>query len=103
MLKLPKLGFLEVSFIRKGAYNRKAAIAMAVPGVVAVLIAAFIVKSLPLEKDSVFVRQQALSIFILFIVLLDSESALLSLRWRSSTFFFMNADIVWFKGFIKSV
>ena len=36
-------------FIRAGAYNRKAAIAMAIPGVVAVLIAAFIVKSLPLD------------------------------------------------------
>jgi uncharacterized membrane protein YfcA len=39
----------SVKFIRKGAYNRKAAVAMAIPGVVAVLIAAFIVKSLPLE------------------------------------------------------
>ena len=36
-------------FIRAGAYNRKAAVAMAIPGVVAVLIAAFIVKSLPLD------------------------------------------------------
>ena len=36
-------------FIREGAYNRKAAVAMAIPGVVAVLIAAFIVKSLPLD------------------------------------------------------
>lgn len=39
----------SVKFIRKGAYNRKAAVAMAIPGVVAVLIAALIVKSLPLE------------------------------------------------------
>lgn len=39
----------SVKFIRKGAYNRKAAMAMAIPGVVAVLLAAFIVKSLPLE------------------------------------------------------
>jgi uncharacterized membrane protein YfcA len=39
----------SIKFIRKGAYNRKAAIAMAIPGVVAVLIAAFIVKSLPLD------------------------------------------------------
>lgn len=36
-------------FIRAGAYNRKAALAMAVPGAIAVLIAAFIVKSLPLD------------------------------------------------------
>jgi uncharacterized membrane protein YfcA len=39
----------SIRFIREGAYNRKAAIAMAIPGVVAVLIAAFIVKSLPLD------------------------------------------------------
>ena len=36
-------------FIKEGAYNRKAAIAMAIPGIVAVGIAAFIVKSLPLD------------------------------------------------------
>lgn len=40
----------SVKFIKSGAYNRKAAIAMAIPGMVAVLIAAFIVKSLPLDK-----------------------------------------------------
>lgn len=40
----------SIRFIREGAYNRKAAIAMAIPGSVAVLIAAFFVKSLPLEK-----------------------------------------------------
>jgi uncharacterized membrane protein YfcA len=39
----------SVRFIREGAYNRKAALAMAIPGVVAVGIAAFIVKSLDLE------------------------------------------------------
>lgn len=36
-------------FISEGAYNRKAAVAMAIPGLVAVGIAAFIVKSLPLN------------------------------------------------------
>ena len=36
-------------FVREGAYNRKAAVAMAIPGIVAVGIAAFIVKSLPLD------------------------------------------------------
>jgi uncharacterized membrane protein YfcA len=36
----------SVKFIKKGAYNRKAAVGMAIPGVFAVLIAAFIVKSL---------------------------------------------------------
>jgi uncharacterized membrane protein YfcA len=38
----------SIRFIREAAYNRKAAIAMALPGVGAVLLAAFIVKSLPL-------------------------------------------------------
>lgn len=39
----------SVRFIREKAYNRKAALAMAIPGIVAVAIAAFIVKSLPLN------------------------------------------------------
>lgn len=39
----------SVKFIKEGAYNRKAAVAMAVPGMIAVLIAALIVKSLPLN------------------------------------------------------
>lgn len=39
----------SVKFIKKGAYNRKAAIGMAIPGAIAVLIAAFIVKSLPID------------------------------------------------------
>jgi uncharacterized membrane protein YfcA len=39
----------SVKFIKEGAYNRKAAVAMAIPGMIAVLIAAFIVKSLPLD------------------------------------------------------
>lgn len=39
----------SLRFIREKAYNRKAAIAMAIPGIVAVGIAAFIVKSLPLD------------------------------------------------------
>ena len=38
----------SATFIRKGAYNRKAAVSMAIPGAIAVLIAAFVVKSLPL-------------------------------------------------------
>lgn len=36
-------------FIKSGSYNKKAALGMAIPGIVAVLIAAFIVKSLPLD------------------------------------------------------
>ena len=39
----------SIRFIREGAYNRKASVAMALPGIVAVLIAALIVKSLPLQ------------------------------------------------------
>lgn len=39
----------SVKFIKEGAYNRKAALAMAIPGIIAVLIAVFIVKSLPLD------------------------------------------------------
>ena len=36
-------------FIKEGAYNRKAAVSMAIPGAIAVLIAAFVVKSLSLD------------------------------------------------------
>jgi hypothetical protein len=39
----------SVKFIRTGFYNRKAAIGMAIPGMIGVLIAVFIVKSLPLD------------------------------------------------------
>ena len=40
----------SAKFIKEGAYNRKAAVAMAIPGAIAVLIAAFVVKSLPLDS-----------------------------------------------------
>ena len=36
-------------FIKSGAYNKKAALGMAIPGIVAVLIAALVIKSLPLD------------------------------------------------------
>lgn len=39
----------SIQFIRNGAYNRKAAIGMVIPSIFAVLIAALIVKSLPLD------------------------------------------------------
>jgi len=39
----------SAKFIRAKAYNRKAAVAMAIPGAIAVLIAALVVKSLPLD------------------------------------------------------
>ncbi|MEO6357760.1 MAG: sulfite exporter TauE/SafE family protein [Ferruginibacter sp.] len=40
----------SAKFISKGAYNRKATLAMAIPGSIAVLIAAYFVKSLPLDN-----------------------------------------------------
>lgn len=39
----------SVKFIKEGAYNRKAAVVMAVPGMLAVLLAVFVVKSMPLD------------------------------------------------------
>jgi uncharacterized membrane protein YfcA len=45
----------SIKFIKEGAYNRKAAIGMALPGIIAVLIAALIVKSLPLDTLRWFV------------------------------------------------
>ena len=39
----------SVKFIKEGAYNRKASLAMIIPGIMAVLIAAFFIKSLPLN------------------------------------------------------
>lgn len=39
----------SAKFIKEGAYNRKAAVSMAIPGAIAVLIAALVVKSLPLD------------------------------------------------------
>ncbi|MBX2943453.1 MAG: sulfite exporter TauE/SafE family protein [Cyclobacteriaceae bacterium] len=39
----------SIRFIREGAYNRKASFAIAITGIIGVLIAAFIVKSLPLD------------------------------------------------------
>ena len=45
----------STTFIKKGAYDRKAAIAMAIPGMIAVPIAAFLVKSLPLNTLRVLV------------------------------------------------
>lgn len=42
-------------FISKGAYNRKATLAMTIPGAIAVLLAAYYVKSLPLENLKIVV------------------------------------------------
>jgi len=38
-----------LKFIKEGAYNRRASFAIAITGVFGVLIAAYIVKSLPME------------------------------------------------------
>ena len=39
----------SLKFIKEGAYNRRAAVAIAIAGVLGVLIAAFLVKSLPVD------------------------------------------------------
>ena len=56
-------------FIKAGAYHRKAALGMAIPSIIAVLIAAFIVQSLPLDT---------LRWVVLIIVLYTSMSMLYS-------------------------
>jgi len=53
----------SAKFISKGAYNRKASIVMAIPGVIAVLIAAYFVKSLPLDT---------LKIVVIIVILITS-------------------------------
>jgi len=57
----------SATFIKKGSYDRKAAIAMAIPGMVAVPIAAFLVKSLPLDT---------LRILVVLVVLYTAASML---------------------------
>ncbi len=61
----------SIKFIKLGAYNRKAAVGMAIPGIVAVLIAAFIVKSLPLDT---------LRWMVLVIIIYTSITLFLSIR-----------------------
>jgi uncharacterized membrane protein YfcA len=39
----------SLKFIKEGFYNRRASVAIAIAGVVAVLIAAFFIKSLPMD------------------------------------------------------
>ena len=56
-------------FIQTASYNRKAAVGMAIPGSIAVLIAAFIVKSLPLDTLRVVVI--VVIIYTSFIMLRD--------------------------------
>jgi len=53
----------SAKFISKGAYNRKATISMAIPGSIAVIIAVFFVKSLPLEN---------LKIIVMIVILITS-------------------------------
>jgi uncharacterized membrane protein YfcA len=65
----------SATFIKKGAYDRKAAIAMAIPGMIAVPIAAFLVKSLPLD---------ILRILVVVVVLYTAASMLIAFaRGRS--------------------
>lgn len=56
-------------FIRSDSYNKKAALGMALPGIIAVLIAAFVIKSLPVES---------LRWLVLLIILYTSLSMFLS-------------------------
>jgi len=65
----------SIRFIKEGAYNRKAAMAMAIPGIVAVLIAAFIVKSLPLNT---------LRWLVIFVILYTSAVMLRSAKTRKT-------------------
>jgi uncharacterized membrane protein YfcA len=65
----------SIRFIKEGAYNRKAAMAMAIPGIVAVLIAAFIVKSLPLDT---------LRWLVIFVILYTSAVMLRSAKTRKT-------------------
>ncbi|HLK29302.1 MAG TPA: sulfite exporter TauE/SafE family protein [Puia sp.] len=53
----------SAKFISKGAYNRKATVAMTIPGSIAVLVAAYFVKSLPLEN---------LKIAVIIVILITS-------------------------------
>ena len=53
----------SAKFIKKAAYNRKATLAMTIPGSVAVLIAALWIKTLPLES---------LKIIVMFVILYTS-------------------------------
>ncbi|MFS8540759.1 MAG: sulfite exporter TauE/SafE family protein, partial [Tissierellales bacterium] len=39
----------SIKFVKEGAYNRKASLAITIGGVIGVIIAAYLVKSLPLE------------------------------------------------------
>ena len=53
----------SAKFIKKGTYNRKATLAMTIPGSVAVLIAALFIKSLPIDN---------LKIIVMFVILYTS-------------------------------
>jgi uncharacterized membrane protein YfcA len=67
----------SATFIGKGAYDRKAAVGMAIPGMVAVLIAAFIVKSLPLD---------ALRVLVVLVIIYTAASMLIAYaRGRGET------------------
>ncbi len=65
----------SAKFIKEGAYNRKAAISMAIPGAVAVLIAAFVVKSLPIHA-----LRWVVIVVIMYTAIIMFRSALQSKR-----------------------
>ena len=47
--------FASAKFIQKGAYNRKATISMAIPGMIAVLFAVYVIKNLPIDQLKIMV------------------------------------------------
>ncbi|MBN3519245.1 sulfite exporter TauE/SafE family protein [Algoriphagus lutimaris] len=58
----------SIRYIREDGYHKKAAIAMAIPGIVVILIVAFVVKPLPLDVLK----------WVVFIVLLYTSCVMLS-------------------------
>ncbi|MCP4910850.1 MAG: sulfite exporter TauE/SafE family protein [Bacteroidetes bacterium] len=63
----------SAKFIKEGAYNRKASVSMAIPGIIAVIIAAFLIKSLPLN-----ILKWAVIVVVIYTSLVMFKSALKS-------------------------
>jgi len=63
----------SAKFIKEGAYNRKASVSMAIPGIIAVIIAAFLIKSLPLN-----ILKWVVIVVIIYTSLVMFKSALMS-------------------------
>ena len=63
----------SAKFIKEGAYNRKASVSMAIPGIIAVIIAAFLIKSLSLN-----IRKWVVIVVVIYTSLVMFKSALKS-------------------------